>query len=356
MVALALGALIVLPTGSQAEISAPGSVVPLRTVAAVQLQQVASAQDIVGLPLNEAREKVSDTEGELLVSVLQKTMDDRELAGARLAVEELEVEAAEIADLTRKSAVSSYRHTANDTPLLDVSDLNEIFRANALGDAALVADTGVFDDFHNTNKVLAVARDNLGAEQAENEALGALVQALQDRLDAEQSWLAIMEERAIHEQGRLDSVQESIWAQALGTRQGFFLRFCPVDGEHDFIDSWGFPRSGGRRHQGVDIIADIGVPIVAPNHGTVEFRSNQVGGRSFHFWDEHGNYFYGTHLSAYGETQGEVRAGEVIGYVGDDGNAAGIPHLHFEIHPGGRGNAINPFIDTATVCAGAVYN
>ncbi|MEM7322891.1 MAG: M23 family metallopeptidase, partial [Actinomycetota bacterium] len=128
---------------------------------------------------------------------------------------------------------------------------------------------------------------------------------------------------------------------------------CPVDGPHDFIDSWGFPRSGGRRHKGVDLLAEIGVPIVAPVSGRVEFRSNSVGGRSFHLFGENGNYFYGTHLSAYGEVEGEIRAGQVIGYVGDDGNAAGIPHLHFEIHPGGRGNPINPFIDTAAVCDGA---
>ncbi|MCP4224551.1 MAG: M23 family metallopeptidase, partial [Actinomycetia bacterium] len=78
------------------------------------------------------------------------------------------------------------------------------------------------------------------------------------------------------------------------------------------------------------------------------------GGRSYRLYGDDGNYFYGTHMSAYGK-EGQVNAGEVIGYVGDSGNASGIPHLHFEIHPGGRGDPINPFIDTAAVCSGAQY-
>ena len=100
-------------------------------------------------------------------------------------------------------------------------------------------------------------------------------------------------------------------------------------------------------------MAATGVEVVAPVSGRVEHRSNRVGGRSFHLWGDDGNYYYGTHLSAYG-TSGEVKAGEVIGFVGDDGNAAGLPHLHFEIHAGGRGNQINPFIDSAAVCVGAI--
>ncbi len=124
---------------------------------------------------------------------------------------------------------------------------------------------------------------------------------------------------------------------------------CPVQGTSVFIDSWGAPRSGGRSHMGVDMLASIGTPAVAPVSGTVTHRWNDVGGHSYHLNGDDGNYYYGTHLSAYGAS-GRVTAGTVIGYVGDTGNAAGIPHLHFEIHIGGRGNPINPYPTVRAAC------
>ncbi len=129
---------------------------------------------------------------------------------------------------------------------------------------------------------------------------------------------------------------------------GTFLATCPVAGGVSFIDSWGAPRSGGRRHKGVDMMASIGTPVAAPVSGTVTHRGNRVGGRSFHLDGDDGNYYYGTHLSGYAAS-GYVSAGTIIGYVGDDGNARGIPHLHFEIHPGG-GSAVNPYPMVREVC------
>ncbi len=315
----------------------------------------ANASSLAGLSLEETRDQVGKTAIALRVTVLQKETDDRNLANAKVAVGELRTETTKIAANTVEGAIANYRQTDLEQSLLEVEDLNQGLRANALGDAAIVSDTESFDAYRDKAKDLQLAELNLGAEIEENQLLTAEVVTLQAKLENEQSWLADLEERTIQNNARNESITESIWAQSLGTKQGFYLRTCPVAGPHSFIDSWGFARSGGRRHKGVDIIADIGVPIVAPASGTVSFRSNSVGGRSFHLTDEFGNYYYGTHMSAYGDVEGEVRAGEVIGYVGDDGNAAGIPHLHFEIHAGGRGNQINPFVDSAAVCDGVQY-
>lgn len=130
---------------------------------------------------------------------------------------------------------------------------------------------------------------------------------------------------------------------------------CPVAGPVSFTDTWGAPRPGGRVHQGVDMFARHGTPVVAPVDGTVEYRSNSIGGPSFHLWGDDDTYYYGTHLAAYGAAAGDVRAGTIVGYVGATGNATGTPpHLHFEIHPGRRRGdapaAVNPTAAVATAC------
>ncbi|MGD9702418.1 MAG: peptidoglycan DD-metalloendopeptidase family protein [Acidimicrobiia bacterium] len=124
---------------------------------------------------------------------------------------------------------------------------------------------------------------------------------------------------------------------------------CPVAGPTAFGDTWGAARSGGRSHQGVDMMGTRGTPIVAVVGGSVQFRQNSLGGNAAWVSGDNGNKYYYAHLDAFeGDSRG-VAQGEVIGYLGDTGNARGTPHLHFEVHPGG-GAAVNPTPTVRAAC------
>jgi Peptidase family M23 len=112
----------------------------------------------------------------------------------------------------------------------------------------------------------------------------------------------------------------------------------PVAGAASFGDSYGAARSDVSWHHGDDIFAPLGTPVVAVADGTL----NRVGWERLGGWrlwvrDRLANEFYYAHLSGYTRTalRGKrVKAGQVLGYVGDTGDAFGTPfHLHFEIHP-----------------------
>jgi len=125
----------------------------------------------------------------------------------------------------------------------------------------------------------------------------------------------------------------------------------PVGEPYSFIDSWGYPRMVGTEyqhgHQGVDIMAPFGTPLYAVERGIItRVGTDVLGGTKLWLKGQSGTYYYYAHLQSFAEGMVEgavVNAGDVVGFVGDTGNAqGGAPHLHFQIHPGG-GEPVNPY-------------
>lgn len=122
---------------------------------------------------------------------------------------------------------------------------------------------------------------------------------------------------------------------------------CPVPGAV-FFNDWGFPRSGGRAHAGNDLFAPRGTPVLAPANGVVDIVEGTIGGKQFRLRAADGTTYIGSHMDGFANT-GTVAAGDVIGYVGDTGNAKGSsPHLHFEVHV--DGTPVNPYPVARATC------
>ena len=138
--------------------------------------------------------------------------------------------------------------------------------------------------------------------------------------------------------------------QTLGARL-----IVPVRGvvRRDLADTWGDARSDGRSHEGIDIMAPSGTPVLAVADGRiVKFFDSVRGGVTIYQFDRTERFvYYYAHLNARaaGLAEGDqVRQGQVIGYVGTSGNAP-VPHLHFEIQRLGaerrwwEADAMNPY-------------
>jgi murein DD-endopeptidase MepM/ murein hydrolase activator NlpD len=134
-----------------------------------------------------------------------------------------------------------------------------------------------------------------------------------------------------------------------------------------FTDSWGNRRPGGRRHKGTDIISPRGTEVLAVADGVVtEMAASRLSG--FFIRIEHSDEWATSYLHLNNDTRGtddgdggpwtafhptlkegdEVVAGQVIGYVGDSGNAEGtVPHTHFEIKHDGEKRNPYPYLRDA---------
>lgn len=187
-------------------------------------------------------------------------------------------------------------------------------------------------------QVMQVQQETAQAERAAWEKLSGRCRTLRARYEAQ-----VAAERARR------AARSGGGAAGVGPISGFR---CPFPGS-SFIDSWGFPRSGGRTHKGTDMMGPYGAPVVAASSGTVWVGNGGLGGLTIWLIADNGFAYYYAHLADWAVSSGQrVSAGEVIAYNGNSGNAAGgAPHVHFQIHPGGRSaSPVNPYPTLVAAC------
>jgi murein DD-endopeptidase MepM/ murein hydrolase activator NlpD len=253
------------------------------------------------------------------------------------------------------------------TSLADLSDRLEFV------DALAQSDSDLADRVQNLkNELSAQARNQqrLRARQADIlRALEGERAKLQDQFSQQkQIFDDIQSKRAEAEKlvERLGRAYRDFLASLSGVSNGLF-KVCPVDQPRALYDGFGAPRYAGgyHPHAGNDIVAPTGTAILAPFAGTARSSYNTLGGSAVYVYGALG-YVYNAHLSSYSSnSNGPVAAGDVIGYVGDSGDAlGGVPHDHFEWHPNVIpsnwptspygytviGSALNPYPLLSQVC------
>ncbi|MEO5679272.1 MAG: M23 family metallopeptidase [Acidimicrobiales bacterium] len=126
----------------------------------------------------------------------------------------------------------------------------------------------------------------------------------------------------------------------------------PIAGPANWSDDWLNARyvPTFHLHKGVDMFAASGTPVRAPFDGVLKMTNGAVGGMASYVTLPDGTFYYMAHLSAFvpGKTNGQqVKQGEIVGFVGDSGDAkGGSPHVHFEFHPmGGAAAPPKPGVD-----------
>lgn len=133
-----------------------------------------------------------------------------------------------------------------------------------------------------------------------------------------------------------------LWTEPL--RAPLLVPVAGVPRAH-LADTWGAARSGGRRHEGIDIFGPCGQPVLSATEGIVlSLGNNRLGGRVVRVFGPGGSWHYYAHLSGYAAvSRGDhVQPGDTLGFVGNTGDARTTPcHLHYGIYR--AGGAVNPY-------------
>lgn len=176
------------------------------------------------------------------------------------------------------------------------------------------------------------------ARAGEMRASLAETRAMQARLVEQQR------DKKVQLEAKLQGVKSAAKVSRIRTFSAFTL---PIGGAQAFADTWGAPRSGGRRHKGTDVMAACGAPVVAVTDGVIGNLANRGNaGIMAYLRAPNGDVFFYAHLKGYAPGIGNgtrVTVGQKIGINGNSGNARGGPcHVHLEWRKGG-GGPVNPY-------------
>lgn len=241
--------------------------------------------------------------------------------------------------------------------------IQEFITSQALYDAAATRDLNQLDQLAAVSRQMDRLSEDLTAREAEVELLRIDHQVVVEHLAELQETAAAIHDSAERKYAKayrayraeLARQAAAAAARASGGAAGIGSQTkgvrCPVAGSNYFINSWGYPRSGGRTHKGTDLMASYNTPLVAMNSGTVRLSSHYQGGIQVYVYGDDGITYYYAHMSkwASGLSTGQrVSKGQTIGYVGDSGNARGTPHLHLGMIAGGI--YVNPYPTVRAAC------
>ncbi len=303
------------------------------------------AEQVLVSSVNEARVKLAAAEEEHLRAVsVVKTF---RLRLKRLQAEQLELDEETTANLIlleeaelrlRARALSAFVRggTMQVGDAVDPEGALDFEAQQTIADIVFEDDDELIRDYQET-------RDNLGRDAL----------SLFDRTRTVADSLANAESDIVDLVADIEQAQRELEAFEAGSQIYISGVVFPIQWPYEvpLIDSWGFPRMTGTSdehwHEGIDIFAPTGTPLLATERGIVtRIGSGRLGGMRLWLRGESGTDWYYAHLSGFapGLTEGQVvEAGDVIGYVGNTGNAVGTPpHLHMQVHPNG-GEPVNPY-------------
>jgi murein DD-endopeptidase MepM/ murein hydrolase activator NlpD len=343
-VLLAIVLLGVLGVGSSS--ASPGS----------QKEAAKDALDAAKTKLRRIQERIDRAEADLAIKAQQVDAAEARLdttianlLRVRDHLDETQARYDEITDRLNTRAVEVFMSgpsTSVDfllgaTSLSDLSDRFEYVSAVAQADADLAQEVHSIENLllaqqSELETLEAQHRDDLAtAEEIRDDVVAALRRAQALRQQQEQ---VVAESRKKYRKELREyrlSLQAVAGGGPLPAQYRDYFHNCPVDHPRSYWDGFGAPRYAGgyHLHKGVDMLAPAGTRIFAPFAGVARTSYNSLGGKVVFVDGAHGRV-YNAHLSAYSSnSNGFVQAGDVIGYVGDTGDAIGTPHLHFEFHP-----------------------